>query len=166
MAYRVVRGYTQEEAELKAGLQLAKWDERWQSLQAKQKKIASLGYGKGIAAGRSEEIQEHVTALETLLKSSLQQPPFGWDCLKDRSVFKENPPIKPTPPVMPQEPDENQLLPLITPLDRVFSGLRRKKEAIAANNLASAKEKWSEYCASIEANFQTEMLSYSKQLSA
>ena len=165
-AYRVVRGSTQKEAELKAALQRAKWDERWNSLLVKQKKTDLLRSNKETAGSLTEEIQEQVTALETLLESSLQQPPLSWECLKDRSVFKENPPIKPTPPVMPQEPEENQFLPLITPLDRVFSGLRRKKEAIAANNLASAKEKWSEYCASIDANFQTEMLSYSKQLSA
>ncbi len=113
-AYRVVRGYTQEEAELKAGLQLAKWDERWNSLLVKQKKTDLLRSNKETASSLTEEIQEQVTALETLLKSSLQQPPLGWDCLKDKTTFNENPPkkpvasatpIKPSSPAMPPKPD-------------------------------------------------------------
>jgi hypothetical protein len=69
-AYRVVRGVTQEEAELKANLQIAAWNERWArtlvALKAKQEKLQrswDIDANKESARARTGELQKQIEAL-------------------------------------------------------------------------------------------------------
>lgn len=79
-AYRVVKGTSKEEAELKANLQISIWN------------------GKYAASTRTKELQGQTIELKTLLKASLEKEPFSWEDLKHKDVFSIIPPIKPVKP--------------------------------------------------------------------
>jgi hypothetical protein len=76
--YRVVHGATKGEAELKAALQLALWEERWtkkqSSLLSKNeslKRALAFRESKGVAQLRTEELRERTATFETILKGAL-----------------------------------------------------------------------------------------------
>ena len=113
-AYRVVRGVTQHEAELKAKLQVAAWDERWANrllaLKAKQEKLqVSWDHetNKKTARGRTAELEWQLSRLETLLIMGIEQEPFSWSNLTNTTTFTQprpDPPVAPTKPVRPDYP--------------------------------------------------------------
>lgn len=85
-AYRVVRGATQQEAELKARLQVAAWNERWSSKEAalkskmqKLQKSWSNEENKQTARTRTEESQSQINAVEVILAEGLQRRPLQWN---------------------------------------------------------------------------------------
>ena len=55
-AYRVVRGQSQYEVDMKARLQLAQWEERWQSKARLQQSRENTNLGKAIALERTVEL--------------------------------------------------------------------------------------------------------------
>src|SRR5208283_3127378 len=123
-AYRVVRGVTQQEAELKANLQVSAWNERWaktqsaiKSKQEKLKKSWDIEANKESARTRTEELKRQIDELETILTAGLQQHPFLWLSLKDSTVFTQPRPKEPvaTPrpvgPNLPHEPNPSAYVP-------------------------------------------------------
>jgi len=159
----VVKGISQEEAELKAELQMTIWNERWAARQDRFEKAANLKGGKYTANNRTKELQGQINDLETLLKICLEQTSFSWNDLKDNTIFRANPPIKPVNPKLPVKPNENEFVPQLTFLDRIFSGRRRKKEMRAGSEFESARIKWSDVCSTIDAEYQMEVESYMKK---
>ncbi|HUJ40823.1 MAG TPA: restriction endonuclease [Candidatus Acidoferrales bacterium] len=126
--FRVVRGYTPEEVEINARLQLAAWEERWQRKQeielARQKQIerrvaweeqAEIAKRKkAVALGRTLEAEAAVQALRDLLPSALARATtFDWHSLLDATKFSTPAPEAPTLKPLPVEPrpDETRFLP-------------------------------------------------------
>jgi restriction system protein len=114
--FRVIRGYTQEEVEIKARLQLAVWAERWQRRQeielARQKQVQKRTAWeeqtdvdkrrKSLALHRTLEAEAAVEAAKTLLSSALAElTKFDWDDLRDSTEFllpePQSPLLKPLP---------------------------------------------------------------------
>ena len=141
-AYRVVRGVTQREAELKASLQVAAWNERWANrllaLKAKQEKLQvswDLETNKKAARGRTAELEWQLNRLGTLLITGIEQEPFRWSSLTNTATFAQprpNPPIAPIKPVKPDysaEPKKPSLSSEPDPDAYIFrwsmSGVRR-----------------------------------------
>jgi restriction system protein len=121
-AYRVIRGITKEEAELRASLQVAAWNERWairlSSLKTKQEKLQvswDVETNRRTARSRTEELEEQMNALQTILPTGLQQDLFRWSNLTNTAMFTQlRPsqsvaPIKPTKPNYPAEPKKPDL---------------------------------------------------------
>jgi restriction system protein len=145
-AYRVVRGVTRQEAELKASLQRAAWNERWENrllaLKAKQEKLQvswDIEINRRTARNRTAELKVQLNALETILEAGLQQDLFRWSNLTNTIMFTEpqpnrpvtpirpakpNYPIEPKKPVLPNEPDPSAYIFRwsISEVRRVFSG--------------------------------------------
>ena len=145
-AYRVVRGVTRQEAELKASLQRAAWNERWENrllaLKAKQEKLQvswDIEINGRTARNRTAELKVQLNALETILEAGLQQDLFRWSNLTNTIMFTEpqpnrpvtpirpakpNYPIEPKKPVLPNEPDPSAYIFRwsISEVRRVFSG--------------------------------------------
>ena len=103
--YRVVRGVTKEEAELKAGLQMAAWNDRWAKRQSSLKnKLEKLqrswnsDANKQAAKDRTAELQRQITSLETILADGLRRQVFKWSSLKDETPFTLPRPEEPVPP--------------------------------------------------------------------
>jgi restriction system protein len=111
-AYRVVRGVTQQEAELKANLQVAVWNERWanrlSALNAKQEKLKvswDLETNKKTARARTAELEWQMNALGTLLIAGIEQEPFRWSGLTNTTTFTQSRPNPPVAPITPARPD-------------------------------------------------------------
>jgi restriction system protein len=170
-AYRVVRGATQQEAELKARLQVAAWNERWSNRQVvlksrlqKIQKSWDNEANKETARKRTEELQTQLHALEAILADGLQQQPIHWQNLKDRASFTVPRPQEPVPPPKPMEPDPSLFAPPLTFIDRVFKSRRTKKEAAAANELESEMTKWKSACAQVDETHRANLLVHASRI--
>jgi restriction system protein len=153
-AFRVVKGQTQQDAELKAQLQRAIWDERWarqQKVQTgrleREKRMSSVFQSKELAATLSEEAAQKIFNIENLLKVSIGRGKFfKWDDLKDRAIFN-------APTIFPAKNQEYSSKPSaevfaaqLSLLDKLFSSRRRKKEAKAKTEFDQALFAWKAEC--------------------
>jgi restriction system protein len=101
--YRVVRGTTQEETEVKARLQMGAWNERWKASQdaaaARQERLTKRGWAdrpsdhdrraKDRAIELTKDAEAAVLASRSLLVSALKDTPsLEWESLKDNSAFE------------------------------------------------------------------------------
>lgn len=166
-AYRVIRGATPEEAELKANLQMATWDERWSGRQAaqqvKQEKLQkswSLEANRETARSRTAELEEQIAALGSILKDTLERQPIGWDNLKDTSEFTRQRPTEPVAspipakPEHPIEPSPTAYAPTLNFLDRIIGSRRVNKENEATKELEAARADWREACSAIDEAYE------------
>jgi restriction system protein len=170
-AYRVVRGVTRYDAELKAKMQVAAWDERWARTQSaskvrqeKLKKSWDKETNRSAAQNRTAEIQEQISALETILARGVQQQPFQWMSLKDRSSFTTSAPIKPISPSKQVQPDSEVYAPRFTFLDRIISSRRAKKEDKAREALGAAQQQWRTKCEAIDEAHRANILVYGMKI--
>lgn len=149
-AFRVVRGYTEEEVATKARLQIAAWSERWQRRQeialGRQKQIEKRTAWeqqsevdrrrKSLALKRTLESETAVQAARSILSVALAASlPFDWRGLRDSTVFSRPEPQIPLHNPIPEQPrhDEFRFLPAPvvqkrTIFERIIPSLRRKKE--------------------------------------
>ncbi|MGD0800959.1 MAG: restriction endonuclease [Terracidiphilus sp.] len=169
-AYRVVRGVTQAEAELKANLQVAVWNERWAKTQAalrnrqdKLKKSWDKEENKRTALNRTTELEEQRAAIELILATGIQQQPLLWSSLKDKTAFTlsrpKDPPaqIKPNKPIHPTVPDPVEYAPRFSIIDRIFANRRAEKINRATFELDQARSKWIARCEERNESFQKEL---------
>ena len=165
-AYRVVRGVTQEEADLKANLQIAVWNERWARAQSalktrqdKLKKSWDKEANKSAALSRTAELEEQRVALGAILATGLQETPFGWLSLKDNTAFTlsrpKEPPAhsKPEKPNHPSMPDPEAYAPRLSLIDRAFASRRAEKIIRARTELEEARSKWIAACNAIDESY-------------
>jgi len=162
-AYRVVRGVTKEEAELKARLQMAAWNDRWAKRQSslknkleKLKKSWNSDANRQAAKDRTAELQCQLTSLDTILAEGLRRPVFKWYSLKDQTPFtvprpeEPVPPQNPIKPPYPSSPDPSVYAAKLNLLDRIINSRRAKKEGIAEAELHCAQVGWQKACAEID----------------
>lgn len=126
--YRVVRGYSQEEVEIKARLQSEAWEERWQrklEIESARKKQTEKRTAweqqtevdkrkKSLALKRTLEAEEAVEAVRNLLSSALvAAPALDWQSLRDSTQFLATKPEAPSPKPLPEQPrnDESRFRP-------------------------------------------------------
>ena len=159
-AYRVVRGVTQQEAELKASLQVAVWNERWEKKQLSARTHLNLKVNKATASVRTAELRVQIAALEAILAVGLQQQPFRWLDLKDGAAFTQPRPKEPASPKKPDEPQRLAYAPQLTFFDRILSGRRMRKENQATAALGEATAQWRGECAAIDATYQRVLKEY------
>lgn len=171
--FRVVRGATPGDVELKARAQLAAWNTRWAAVQSAQRsreqkaqKAWHLENRKSSAVIRTRELQQQIAELSTILKSGLERPPFRWDFLKDSGAFSIEAPTRPMQLGLPNEPDPVSFAPRLTGLDRILSGRRARKETEAATRLAAATSVWKTEYNLVEQTNLAAYEGYRKQLKA
>ncbi len=166
-AYRVVRGATPKDAELKAKAQIAVWNERWatrKAREAKAREVLAVENKKAAAARRTEELQEQIAALSEILKAGLSAPAFQWEQLKDKTPFTAPRPTCPQNAAYPAEPNPAYYAPVITRLDRFIKRRRARKEAEAASELEAALNRWRLGCAATDEKNQATEAEYQKKL--
>ncbi len=162
--YRLIRGQSQDDVNLKARLQSAQWEERWQAKTRAQKSRANHMTGKELALERTLELERQRDALQTLLSDAIKaRAPFDWEALKPRSPFGVKPPtqpaLKPSPlppaPLVQRDPipiPERKRVESVAPewnlSERFVPILRRKKQA-------AAEEQTRQLLAAEEAAYQT-----------
>ena len=162
--YRLIRGQSQDDVNLKARLQLAQWEQRWQAKTRAQKSRADYMTGKELALERTLELERQRDALQTLLSDTIKvRAPFDWEGLKPPSPFAVKPPSPPTlhsrplpPAPLPQRdfipaPERRTVEPVVPEWnlsERFLPILRKKKEA-------AAEEETRQLLAAEEAAYQT-----------
>jgi len=110
--FRVVRGYTAEEAKLKASLQLSVWEEQWarvsQSRQREQLKfrtVALKGQRKALASEQNAAAEKSVAAMDTLLQNSVKHShAVDWSKLKHSLRYTVDEPSRPQSVAIPPTP--------------------------------------------------------------
>jgi restriction system protein len=149
-AYRVVRGQTQSDVELKARLQEAIWEERWQKKVHISSQRLNQFTAKGIALERTKELESYRDELSHILTSVLDDTgPFDWEKLKDRSKFTEIAPKEPVLGNIRPQPDPNDQIYTPQPASTVFEfcimlvpSNRRKRAAEAAQKYEQDRADW------------------------
>lgn len=172
-AYRIVRGATQEDAELKAKAQIAVWNERWsakvavrEAREAKERYALAIENKRLSAGRRTEELQEQIAALSEILKAGLNTPPFQWEQLKDKTPFTAPKPTRPPNIKYLAEPDPADYAPIFGGLDRILKSRRARKETEAASLLEAARNRWRLDCATIDEQNQEAEAEFQKKLAA
>lgn len=170
-AYKVVRGTTEAEAQLRARLQIAAWNERWSKRQSAEKaRLAKLqmswdlNTNRHAARARTVELEGQISALGIILKGGIQQQPFKWEGLKDNTQFTLPYPKEPEAPSKPNEPDASLYAPQLTLIDRIFGGLRAKKEREASIAIEAEREKWRSACAQADEAHRTNLLAHAAKV--
>jgi restriction system protein len=160
-AFRVVRGHTKEETELKARLQLEAWNASWkrklEQKAAAEKRLSKQELwerqvdvdrrSKAFATERTVDAENQLYAVRNLLIDALTKKQiFDWDSLQDKSHFD-----KPAPPhaqnaPLPPEPQRSDpqfvVLPVTATLkmsDWIIPGRRQTKVVAAQTEQLRAK---------------------------
>lgn len=150
--YRVVKGATQQIAELRAEMQLRAWNEQWERVQGtRSRQVARLqsAYSKTakkqLAADRTAEAESALGALRCLLTSILEEDhAIDWSKLKDSSSFPLKPPIAPPDKPTPREPDisDPAFRANLNFLTRLIPPIRDKESARVKNAFVEARRAW------------------------
>jgi restriction system protein len=148
-AFRVVRGATEEEVEIKARLQLAVWAERWrrkQQVEETRRKHAMQAQAwqsqadidkraKAAALELTKEAEAAVAGLKTLLSDALaNQHQFDWKKLEDQTTFTKAEPLAISLKSLPPEPKRSDpaflisaFTPKLTFVDWIIPPFRKRK---------------------------------------
>ena len=144
-AYRVVRGQTQQDADIKAALQIELWDERWRRAQEKQAaaRLSSSVYDL------TKEAERHHKKLATILLDSLKKSHrMDWEKEKRYSLFPGSPPPPPSLHQLPPKPVREVVR--VAVLDWIWPGRRASRNRKADERIRSAEEAWRGYCEGLE----------------
>jgi restriction system protein len=152
-AFRVVKGQTEYDVEMKAAAQEATWAAMWQRRQdaeakrnAQTRRLAAIQLSKfqieearAHAAERTRELEAERMQLDNLLRNALKKPPLlNWNNLKDRSKFPTPRPTLTTPTPLPKAPfpahpsfTAQVITPSLSFLDKLIPSRRAEKISLA-----------------------------------
>ena len=150
--YRHIRGSDRHVVQQKANAQEFAWDEMWERKLAAEKTktareaaIRSKEAKNELAANRTSEAEDAINQLETTLAQTLKvDDAIDWDSLLDKREFPDKKPSDPKLALTPNEPSPyaSKYQPKLNIFDKLFSGLRKKKEDDAVNVFITAKALW------------------------
>ncbi len=149
-AYRVVRGYTQGEVEVKARLQQDAWAERWRRRQEMEvsrqnrfrkrsdyeRQVEIDKRAKSLAIELTKEAEAAIYKAKNLLMDALTRPhAFDWQSLRDTTPFPNPRPHSPVFQTAPPEPSRFDKHFVVEPvkvkfgfLDWIIPGAKKKKQ--------------------------------------
>lgn len=115
--------------ENKVNLQIAKWQEKWEQIEAKRKAQEEKEASIEEASKRTEEAQRALKEIDNLLIHTLSvDDTVDWEILKRNEDFPEAKPKKPKAlPKKEYPPEPMKLEPKLSLLDRLIKSLREKK---------------------------------------
>ncbi len=161
--HRIIRdtGENEEFARLLTKLQWVDWEQRFENIEQKKLAIVRrtpqswMTFDEGQrnkADALTQEIQNDLKQLETILVSALDEPTIvNWNALKARFLpFSEDPPKMPAPPTEPMAPTlptkpsqvSWEFQPALSILDKLISSRRDQKIAEAKLRYEDAVSKW------------------------
>jgi restriction system protein len=151
-AFRLVKGQTEADVELKAQLQLTVWEERWARVQLAEanrnaKAFAKLDIAqkKNHASSCTRDAEEQRTLLSHIVANGIElDQEIDWEVLKDRRPFPEANPTKPSEAPAPRRPlkTDTEFAPELSFWDRIIPSLGRKKVDLCANKFRAAEAAW------------------------
>ena len=168
--HRLIRGGSESVVKRKATLQIEEWEERWATVNAKEKIRSQKNAGKRqqdeakeLAAERTADAQQELDELSSILKTTLTiDDTINWESLKDKKPYPEKKPTLPSPPSEPRKPisSESKYVPVLGILDKLISS--RKERAIAEKKaqFAADFQRWREQVAAIKRSHLAATLEY------
>lgn len=170
--FRVVRGVTKSEAELKAALQQKAWDEQWQRTQGirgrqleREKLAQNKELRKLLAEEQTEQAQGAIAALENLLHGAVTNDHrLDWSKLKDHSKYPAPKPSAPQAMSIPSEPLRMEFLPNLNWFTRLVTPLREKRMAEAEQRFQAAHSTWRAARAETEKSNKRQMEEHGRQV--
>jgi restriction system protein len=137
--YRVVKGQTQDEVELKASLQLRIWNEQWERVRSirqreHEKTVLAIGKEKRrqLAEEQNAEAERQLAAMDTLLRDGASgDHRVKWEKLKHALRYSVPEPRQPQFPHVPPEPVRGIPEPKLSFLAKLIPSIRAKQEALA-----------------------------------
>jgi len=153
--YRHIRGSDRNIVEQKADVQRLAWDEMWEKKRERETAIRSKEEKKELAITKTNEAQEAINQLETILLHTLKvNDTIDWNSLLYKKKYpekwpvkKEYPkqkPVKPKLAHVPSEPNRSDAKyhPKIGFFDKLFAKSRKRKEDEAEKKFTSNHEAW------------------------
>ncbi len=153
--YRHIRGSDRNIVEQKADVQRLAWDEMWEKKREKETAIRSKEEKKELAITKTNEAQEAINQLETILLHTLKvDDTIDWNSLLYKQKYpekwpvkKEYPkqkPVKPKLAHVPSEPNRSDVKyhPKIGFFEKLFAKSRKRKEDEAERKFTSNHEAW------------------------
>jgi len=170
--FRVVRGVTKSEAELKAALQQKAWDEQWQRTQGirgrqleREKLAQNKELRKLLAEEQTEQAEGAIAALENLLHGAVTNDHrLDWSKLKDHSKYPAPKPSAPQAMSIPSEPLRMEFLPNLNWFTRLVTPLREKRMAEAEQRFQAAHSTWRAARAETEKSNKRQMEEHGRQV--
>jgi len=148
--FRVIRGVTQEEAEVKAAWQEKAWDEQWQRVklargrqQEREKTARDKWSRKVLAEEQTEEAEGAIGTVENLLRDApIKDHRVDWSKLKDHTDYPAPRPTKPQPQSVRSEPLRMEFPPNLNWFTRLLTPIREKRMAEAEQRFQAAHTAW------------------------
>jgi restriction system protein len=157
-AFRLVKGETKRDAELKAEAQMAIWNQRWaRHLSAEKARAEKLGRwlhreeGREQAIALSTEAASQIARVESLLKTCLIRGKFvDWEWLKDKTPFAEPEVDHPKPKSPPAEPQPSEFALPLSILDKIIPPLKARKLERGEAAYQTAHSSWKATSSAVE----------------
>jgi restriction system protein len=157
-AFRLVKGETKRDAELKAEAQMAIWNQRWaRHLSAEKARAEKLGRwlhreeGREQAIALSTEAASQIARVESLLKTCLIRGKFvDWEWLKDKTPFAEPEVDHPKPKSPPAEPQPSEFALPFSILDKIIPPLKARKLERGEAAYQTAHSSWKATSSAVE----------------
>jgi len=172
--YRHIRGSDKYIVQKKAAAQELAWDEMWEKKQlAEQKRtdreatIRSKEEKKELATTKTEEAQEEINRLESILLHTLEiDDVIDWNSLLDKKKYNIKKPLKKKFDQIPSEPNapDTKYQPTLGFFDKLFSKSRKRKEDEAKNRFKLDHDAWVKIRTKTEKINKGIDLSYAKNL--
>jgi restriction system protein len=170
--FRVVKGVTKQEADLKAALQVKVWNEQWEHVQlarARQRGREQAAHNKELkkllVEEQTKEAEEAISAVENLLRNGVARDcRVEWSNLKDHSDYPEPKPAKPQPLRAPSEPLRLAFAPKLNWFTGLISPIREKRLAEADQRFRAAHSAWRAEKAKTEESNRRSLDQYEHQL--
>jgi len=150
--YRVIRGTDKHIVEQKALAQTRTWNEMWKRKreiedrrQERELRIQTKEENLETASEKTQEAENLLKRLETTLSHTLSiDDTINWESLLDHSSFSEKKPRRSPPLTIPKKPqiDDNDFLPAIGLIDRIFSSRKKRKIEEGIQLYKYAYSKW------------------------
>lgn len=170
--FRVIRGATVAEAQIKATLQQKAWNEQWQRRQQaalmrqKRKEAANnKEMRKLLAAEQDKEAKEAIDAIEKLLQdATTRDHRVAWSSLKDLSVYPVPYPDEPQLTLLPTEPLRMAFVPQMNWLARLVTPIREKRMEEAEQRFQAAHSAWRAAMADVQERNKNHQVGYRKKV--
>ncbi|MGH2568059.1 MAG: restriction endonuclease, partial [Bacteroidota bacterium] len=143
--YCLIKGKDHYVVEQKAAAQRAAWDEMWERRVDKDRRALDKQTKKEEALLRTQEAQEAISAIENILKTTLEvNDTIQWDALKDNSKFTKPRPSQPEFEQVPPTPlkTSSKYQPAFTFFDKLLSSRKQAKVKSAQELFKADMKAW------------------------
>jgi len=130
--HKLISAPEEDMIENKVQLQIKKWAEKWENVEAKRRITAEKEANLDDANTRSDEAKQSLEKIDNILIHTLSiDDTVDWDKLKKKGNFPEETPIKPTQKTKkeyPPKPDKNsnKFKPSFTFFEKIFASKKNK----------------------------------------